>query len=58
VTDVVPAHTSYKSATCGTLAAGVTACAATLSGTTVTFKLTGSLLNSATQTFLLDVTVN
>jgi len=58
VTDVVPAYTTYKSATCGPLAAGVTACTATLSGGTVTFKLTGTLDNGATQTFLLDVTVN
>jgi hypothetical protein len=58
VTDVVPTYTTYKSAACGPLAAGVTACTATLSGRTVTFKLTGTLNNGATQTFLLDVTVN
>ncbi len=58
VNDIVPAHTSYKTAACGALAAGITACTATLNGTTVTFKLTGSLGNAATQTFVLDVTVN
>ena len=58
VTDTVPTNTTYKSAACGALAAGVTACTATLSGGVVTWRLTGTLNNGATQTFLLDVTVN
>jgi uncharacterized repeat protein (TIGR01451 family) len=58
VTDAVPANTTYKSAACGALAAGVTACSATVSAGVVTWRLTGTLNNGATQTFLLDVTVN
>ncbi len=58
VTDSVPANTTYKSAACGALANGITACSASLAAGVVTFRLTGSLANGATQTFLLDVTVN
>jgi len=58
VTDAIPAHTTYKSAACGALASGVMACTATLSGSTVTYTVTGTLATGATQTFLLDVTVN
>jgi uncharacterized repeat protein (TIGR01451 family) len=65
LTDLIPTNTTYKSSACGALAAGITACSAVYSapGTgypngKVTYTLTGSINNAATQTFLLDVTVN
>jgi uncharacterized repeat protein (TIGR01451 family) len=58
VRDTVPANTTYKSSACGALASGVTACSASYSAGVVTYTLTGSLAAGATQTFLLDVTVN
>ena len=61
VTDATPANTTFVSASCGPLPAGVTACTITnpaVGGTgAVTFTYTGSLANGAVATFLFDVKV-
>ncbi|MGB8267510.1 MAG: hypothetical protein WCE44_14370 [Candidatus Velthaea sp.] len=56
--DTVPANTTYVGAACGALASGITACSASMSAGIVTWTLTGTLANGATQTVTFNVTVN
>jgi uncharacterized repeat protein (TIGR01451 family) len=56
--DTIPTNTTYVSAACGTLASGITACSAAYAAPIVTWTLTGTLANGATQIVTLNVTVN
>jgi uncharacterized repeat protein (TIGR01451 family) len=65
--DSVPANTTYVSSACGSLATGITACSATYTPPVVgppavagyvTWTLTGTMANAATQTVTMNVTVN
>ncbi len=65
--DSIPANTTYVSSACGSLATGITACSATYTAPVVgppavagyvTWTLTGTMANAATQTVTMNVTVN
>jgi uncharacterized repeat protein (TIGR01451 family) len=65
--DFIPTNTTYVSSACGSLATGITACSATYTPPVVgppavagyvTWTLTGTMANSATQTVTMNVTVN